>query len=135
MKITLTFGNLAINPADIIILLLAIMLTIWLYATFWFSNHTPGSADILIVQVAENAPKEYSLKENRIIDIEGRIGSSLIEIKPGKARFIHSSCRNQFCVFHGWLTTPGDTTACLPNRISITLKGQLNEYDALAGGQ
>ena len=135
MKSTFTFSHIALNPADIIILFLACVLTIWLYAIFWFTNHTSGAAEIVVVQVAEHGPKEYSLKTNQIIDIKGHIGQSLIEIKQGKARFIHSACRNQFCVFHGWLSTPGDTTACLPNRVSITLKGNLSEYDALAGGQ
>jgi len=135
MKSTLTFAKTSLNAADIIILFLACALTAWIYITFWFGNHTSGSAETLVLQVAQQPPEEYSLQDDRIIDINGPIGHSLIEIKQGKARFIHSACRNQFCVFHGWLTTPGDTTACLPNRISITLKGNLSEYDALAGGQ
>lgn len=135
MKSTLTFAKTTLNPADIIILFLACALTVWVYNSFWFGNHTSGSAETLVLQVAQQPPEEYSLQDDRIIDINGPIGRSLIEIKQGKVRFIHSACRNQFCVFHGWLTTPGDTAACLPNRISITLKGNLSEYDALAGGQ
>lgn len=131
----LTLAKLKLNAADIAILLLAVILTAWLYERFWFTNHAPGSAETLSIQVAQQTPQKYSLKDDRIIVIEGHKGRSHIEIKQGKARFIHSVCRNQFCVFHGWLSTPGDTIACLPNRISMTLQGRLNEYDALAGGQ
>ncbi len=137
MKTVLTInkGLLLFRPADIIILILACCLTIWLYSVFWFDTNQQGEADTLLIQFAENAPVEYSLNQDKIINIEGHIGPSLIEIKQGKARFIHSSCRNQFCVFHGWLSVAGDTTACLPNRISISLKGTINDYDAIAGAQ
>lgn len=135
MKTALTTSKYFLKPADIIILLSACLFTIWLYSVFWFDNNQQGEADTLLVQLSDNEPLEYSLNKNQIINIKGHLGPSLIEIKQGKARFIHSSCRNQFCVFHGWLTVTGDTTACLPNRISISLKGTLNDYDAIAGGQ
>ncbi|MCW8932762.1 MAG: NusG domain II-containing protein [Gammaproteobacteria bacterium] len=133
--LTLIKGLLLFKPADIIILISAGLLTFWLYSVFWFDSTHQGDADRLLVQFADNPPVEYSLNKEQIINIKGNIGPTLIEIKQGKARFIHSSCRNQFCVFHGWLTVPGDTTACLPNRISISLKGTSSEYDAIAGAQ
>ena len=137
MKTVLTInkGLLLFRPADIIILILACLLTFWLYSVFWFDPNQQGEADTLLIQFADNTPVEYSLNQDKIINVEGQIGPSLIEIKQGKARFIHSSCRNQFCVFHGWLSVAGDATACLPNRISISLKGEINDYDAIAGAQ
>ncbi|WP_198263651.1 NusG domain II-containing protein [sulfur-oxidizing endosymbiont of Gigantopelta aegis] len=123
------------NPADIVILVLASTLSIWLYTLLWFDNSQQGTAERLLIQYADNPPTEYELDEGKSITIDGHLGPSIIEIKQGKARFIHSSCRNQLCVFHGWLTLTGDTTACLPNRISMTLKGSNNTYDAIAGGQ
>ena len=137
MKTVLTInkGLLLLRPADIIILISAVFFTVWLYSFFWFDSAQQGEADSLLIQFADNAPTEYPLNKDQIINIKGRIGPTLIEIKQGKARFIHSSCRNQFCVFHGWLSVAGDTTACLPNRISISLKGTANDYDAIAGAQ
>lgn len=123
------------GPADILILVSAVFLTVWLYSVFWFDNSSYGEADTLLVQFADNTPREYSLNEEQMIKIKGQRGLSLIEIKQGKARFIHSACRNQFCVFHGWLSVAGDTSACLPNRVSISLKGTASDYDALAGAQ
>ncbi|MCU7939291.1 MAG: NusG domain II-containing protein [gamma proteobacterium symbiont of Bathyaustriella thionipta] len=131
----LTIGKVIFKPADILILFAASILTLWLYSIFWFSANQQGEAEILRVQFADNPPLEYTLSEDRTIVLAGKIGDSLIEIKQGKARFIHSACRNQFCVFHGWLTVAGDSTACLPNRISISLKSALSDYDAIAGSQ
>ncbi len=131
----LTISKELLTPADILIIISAVFLSTWLYYFFWFDNNQQGKADTLLVQYAESLPQEYPLNQDQIINIQGHIGPSLIEIKQGKARFIHSSCRNQFCVFHSWLSVSGDTTACLPNRISISLKGTSSQYDAIAGRQ
>lgn len=130
-----SISKAAIKPADIIIIFSACFLTVWLYSVFWFNDSLPGDAVSLQIQIADNPPENYSLDTDRVIKIEGTIGDSLIEIKQGKARFTHSPCRNKFCLFHGWLSTAGDTTACLPNRISISLKGKTSAYDAIAGGK
>ncbi len=135
MTKTITRKLLLFEPADILILISACFLTVWLYSTFWFDLSSVGEAETLLVQFADHSPKAYSLSEDQIINVKGRLGPALIEIKQRKARFIHSSCRNQFCVFHGWLSVAGDTTACLPNRVSISLKGTTNDYDAIAGAQ
>ena len=133
--LTLSKSLFLFKPADFLILLSALLFTGWLYVTFWFDHGHQGQADRLLIQYAENDPVEYPLSKAQIISIDGHIGTTLIEIKQGRARFIHSSCRNQFCVFHGWLSVAGDTTACLPNRISISLQGSRNDFDAIAGGQ
>ena len=128
--------RIRLNSADWVILVLAIALLFWLYNRLWF-NLSSGKADYLVVQIETQAPLQYPLNQNRLLELDGRRGKSIIEISQGKARFIHSACRNQFCVFHGWLSTPGDTTACLPNRISIAVKSNAGNgsepFDALAG--
>lgn len=133
--LTLRKTLILFKPADILILLSALLFTGWLYNIFWFDSAYQGQADRLLIQYADNIPMEYPLSKAQIISIDGHIGTSLIEIKSGRARFIHSVCRNQFCVFHGWLSVAGDATACLPNRISISLQGRRNDFDAIAGGQ
>jgi len=120
---------------DMLILVSACFLTLWLYTLFWFDDTQNGKANTVSVQFANKTPIEYPLDKEQVISIEGKLGKTLLEIKQGKARFIHSSCRNQFCVFHGWLSVSGDTAACLPNQVSITLSGAFNEFDAIAGAQ
>ena len=120
-----------IKITDALILLTALFFLGWLYYTFWFKQPQTGDADTLIVQVMDHAPEYHSLLRDQVLKIDGAKGSSLIEIEQRKVRFIHSPCRNKFCIFHGWLTTPGDTMACLPNQVSMSLQSALNEYDAL----
>jgi len=130
-----TIGHVLFKVTDFFILLLIGSLIFWLYVVFWSTNTQYGEAETLLVQFSDQSATEYPLHTDRIINIDGSLGSSIIEIKQGKARFIHSSCRNQFCVSHGWLSIVGDSAACLPNRISIHLKGSLIPYDAIAGSQ
>jgi hypothetical protein len=59
------------------------------------------------------------------------VGDVEITVKDGAIAFIESDCPNKECIHAGWLNSPGDTAACLPNRVSITLSGE-SEVDAIA---
>ncbi len=121
-----------IKTSDVVILCISLCLLGWLYQFFWLTQSAAaGDADTLLVQVMKRAPEHYSLQHDKILEIEGAKGLSMIEIHQGKARFVHSPCRNKFCILHGWLTTPGDTMACLPNQISMALLSSQNKFDAL----
>jgi len=131
------------KSADTVIVLSAIIFTLWLYTIFWFGNATSGDAGILTIQITDNSPRQYSLDQDRIIKVEGAIGQSLIEIRQKKVRFVHSPCRSQFCILHGWISSNGDITACLPNQVSIRLQGNQfqdfqtqhphSHFDAISG--
>ena len=66
MKTELAFGNIRFKPADTIVLLLACLFTLRLYFNLWSSNGEAGQAETLIVYIAEQAPQEFSLKEDKI---------------------------------------------------------------------
>ena len=131
--------QIVLKPIDLLILLSAIFFTLWLYNIFWFNTPTSGHADYLVVDVSDNPTIRYDLDKDRQLKIQGTIGESIIEIKARQARFIHSPCRNQFCVLHGWVSHNGDITACLPNQMSISLQTKHAEneqhFDALSGAQ
>lgn len=44
----------------------------------------------------------------------------IIEIEPGRIRFLHSDCRDQICVNKGWLSQPGQNAVCLPARTVVS---------------
>lgn len=50
----------------------------------------------------------------------------IIEINNRRARFVTSDCPDKVCVNTGWLTSPGQSAVCLPNRLSITIEGENN---------
>lgn len=46
-----------------------------------------------------------------------------ITVEGGRIRFSESDCPDQVCVHTGWLSKPGQTAVCLPNRVVITIEG------------
>jgi hypothetical protein len=119
-----------IRPGDVLILIAAIIFVVYLYKQHWFSN-TSHSVDFVSIQVANQPAKIYPLLKQQNIKVIGANGESKIEIKQGKARFVHSHCFSQQCVLHGWISLAGETIACLPNKISVSLIGRNSEFDAL----
>ena len=54
-----------------------------------------------------------------------------IEVQNGKIRFVSAVCRDKLCVNSGWLDRNGQTAACLPERIVISIKGGDGSPDML----
>lgn len=47
----------------------------------------------------------------------------VLEVKDGKIRFYSSTCPDQICVKAGFLSRPGESAACLPNRVAVKVVG------------
>ena len=46
----------------------------------------------------------------------------VICIESGRIRVGSSSCPDKICVETGWLTQSGDTSVCLPNKVSVHIE-------------
>jgi len=117
--------------ADVIILLLAIFLIIWLMLHYWFSVGSP--ATYAIITIADKSPLRVNLDRHDKLHVAGSLGESILVVELGKIRFIASPCSGKQCIHTGWLTHGGDFSACLPNKISVIVNGTDNEqFDAIA---
>lgn len=47
----------------------------------------------------------------------------VIAVRGGTAAFEHSDCPDQICVKTGALSLPGQSAACLPNRVTLRILG------------
>lgn len=115
---------------DILILLISLVLTV---ASFSVYRNISGKP---IVHV-RSGPQErlYDLSVDRIVEVEGLLGPTTIEIKDGKVRVTDSACRNKICIAAGWQESPGEWIICLPNNIFIMIEGSHDlqgEIDELA---
>ena len=50
-------------------------------------------------------------------------GRSRVRVEKGRIAVISADCPDKDCVRHGWLSRNGDSTVCLPNRLSIRIAG------------
>ena len=107
--------------ADAVIAFLFILLIVLSLCLF-----EGGGNEVLIN--ASGREYRYPLSENRIINIEGPLGITAIEIKDGDAHIISSPCPNKTCLD----TRMGNTVCCLPNRVLLTIGESDSEVDAYA---
>lgn len=113
---------------DLAILLLCLML-------IPLSLHWLGKArsvpDAIRITSPDTTSKVYPLAPDRTLHVNGRLGTSSIEISNGSARFTSSPCSGKHCVLSGWHSRSGSGMACLPNRVAMTLLAPDDTYDGL----
>ena len=115
--------------ADYVALALALALLPWLYITYW-GNGSQGER--VQVKVAGGETVTLPLDYDKQVKIEGARGTSIIEIKNRQVRFIDSPCKSKRCVISGWVKEDGDTTACMPNGVTIQMVGKDSRFDSVA---
>ena len=114
--------------ADLVVVTFALLLLPYLYISFW-GESTMGEE----VHVLVNGKQERiaSLTNNQELTIQGALGPSIIKVENGRVRFSASPCNNKQCIHSGWLQLGGEFTACLPNRVSLLVKGLDNRFDTI----
>ncbi|RQD73861.1 MAG: NusG domain II-containing protein [Candidatus Syntrophonatronum acetioxidans] len=75
------------------------------------------------VQITVNSEEYgvFSLREDRLLEVEGVNGITEVEISDGRVRVIHSACPDKICIYTGWVHRPNQTIVCLPNRVVVKI--------------
>lgn len=90
-----------------------------------------GTAHTALIETRDGQRATMALAHDARLELRGRRGPFIIEVRDGRARFLNSDCPQKLCVRAGWLTHAGETSACVPNGASLTLVGDDPAYDAL----
>jgi len=117
-----------VRRADYFVVAFALLLLPWLYLEFW-GNDTSG--EIVQIRVANGETLKLPLDENKRIEVQGALGTSIIEIKDRQVRFVDSPCQNKQCIITGWLHKDGELAACIPNGVTVQIIGQDKRFDTL----
>lgn len=117
------------RPADLVVIAAAALLVGASWATLW---HGGGPAEYLQVSIPGAPPEQHVLAKDAVLEVGGRLGTSRLEIRDGRARFVDSPCANRLCVHAGWLSRSGQVAACLPNAVVIEIGGSDREFDAIS---
>ena len=119
--------NTAITPADKLVMALSLVLLIFLYGNYW-SGGQARQAEVLV-----GGKKQYllDLSENKTVEIQGKLGKSVIEVKNGKIHFLDSPCSGKVCIHSGWVSQVNSFIACLPNGVSLHLSGPNARFDSI----
>lgn len=98
-------------------LLLAIL------ASFFLLGARPRGERVLVERDGRllfSAP----LAENRVVDLDGPLGTTRLEIRDGRARILSSPCPTKACIGMGAITRRGDLLACVPNKLLVRIDGE-----------
>ena len=118
----LSFGDAI---AAVAVLLVAVLL-------LWHPWQRSNDGETLVI-VTPDATMEYSLSENRTIEIESRGVHLCIEIADGKASVSKSDCPDGVCVGSASISKTGETIICAPAGVSLVVKGGEGDVDFVAG--
>jgi len=102
---------------------LVVALTLWAWGG--------GKGDTVIIRAAGRVIETTSLSQPHRLNVNGPLGITRIEIEPGRARIAADPSPRQLCVKQGWLTQSGQAALCLPNQVSLEIRGHSNAYDTL----
>ncbi|MBW8329557.1 MAG: NusG domain II-containing protein [Thiobacillus sp.] len=97
--------------------------------TWWAWGGEHG--DNAVIRAAGQVVKTAALTHAQTFAVDGPLGTTHIEIEPGRARIARDPSPRQLCVRQGWLTQAGQAALCLPNQVSLEIRGRTSAYDTL----
>jgi hypothetical protein len=119
--------NYKLKPLDFAIIALSLGLTIFCgFAVYAAPQERAG----VVIKGSDRSWIFPPEAEEKIL-VPGPIGETVIEISGGRARVLSSPCENQTCVAAGQIHRQGEWTACLPNKVFISIEGNNNDSETI----
>jgi hypothetical protein len=116
-----------LRPGDYLVLAAALAVCVLSALTLWRG----GAPDKAVVRAGGKVFAEVGLSRAQVVEVPGPLGTTRIEIEPGRARVASDPGPRQYCVRQGWLTRAGAVAICAPNQVSLSLSGGSADYDSL----
>ncbi len=117
-----------IKPGDGLVILLAVVVCMALWPLFLRGS----TAQKVVIRSEGRIVATLSLDRPQQHAVRGPLGTTLIEIQPGRARVLSDPGPRQYCVRQGWLTHAHAIAICAPNHVSLMLTGSEPTYDSLS---
>lgn len=126
------FGRNLIKRSDVFVIFLTLLL---IFASFLIFRHSSSQNTVAVITVDGKVEKEIdlTLQEDCIITLKTDPVVTL-EVKDHKIRFINSECPDGTCEKMGFLSSAGQTAACIPEKVIVTISGTNgSSVDAVVG--
>lgn len=123
----------------ILIIFLIIISLILLLIPFYYLNSNSDSGEMILkVQQGDELVRTISLADSYekeiIFEVEGPIGSHIIEVNQGRVRVKKAPEADplKICQKTGWIERTGPTIICVPNNLSIWLESTNSDLDGMS---
>ena len=101
--------------------ILVLALTAVAFFLLFFAVRSGGSGTATVT-VDGKPYGTYSLKADRVITLD-TVPAVTLEIRDGTIAFVNAHCPDKVCERAGRLSHPGDTAACVPAGVAVTVTG------------
>lgn len=115
------------KPGDWLVFCCGLLLCA-LSATSLWQHDTPQRA---IIRSGGKIFAEVPLPADQLYAVPGPLGTTHVSIHQREARISGDPGPRQYCVKQGWLKNAGEIAVCLPNQVSLELRGRNFGYDSL----
>ncbi|MBI4984177.1 MAG: NusG domain II-containing protein [Rhodocyclales bacterium] len=123
----MTSWRALLRPGDWLVAALAAAAVAVSFPLLWRG----GPAEKAVVKRDGTVVAELPLNITKRIEVQGALGTSVIEVRPGRARVAADPGPRQYCVKQGWLTQANAVAICAPNHVTLALVGAKASYDSL----
>lgn len=104
---------------DIIVISAILLISLVLLLIVMLSKE---EGEVAVVEINGTVVATYSLQQNGEYSLNG--GTNVLVIEDGKAYLNYSNCPDHTCEKTGKIQYVGQSIICLPNKITITVKGE-----------
>lgn len=102
---------------DYVTIILMLCLALFSFTfTPWILKNRTGEIEI---KSGTRTVGMFSLKNQALVNVRGKIGETRVQIKDGKASIIDSPCANKYCQHMGHVGDSGGVLVCVPNEIIV----------------
>jgi hypothetical protein len=112
-----------LKPMDFAVLALSLAMTLG----SGFVLYSDSESGLNVIIRGSGRSWVFPLEAEERIAVPGPLGETVVEIRGGQSRVLSSPCANQTCVAAGHIGRPGNWTACLPNRVFVSIEGGADE--------
>ncbi len=105
---------------DIIVISAILLVSLVLLLVVTLSKE---EGSVVVVEINGSVVATYPLNENAEYSLNG--GTNNLVIEDGKAYLNYSNCPDHTCEKTGKIQYVGQTIICLPNKVAITIKGDV----------
>lgn len=111
-------GFIKKHRADIIVIAAILIFSLLILAVMTLTRKEGAT---VAVEINGETVAEYPLMIDAVYTLNG--GTNILTIENGTARISESSCPDHICENKGKIKYVGQTIVCLPNRLTVTVKG------------
>ncbi|AJD27494.1 NusG domain II-containing protein [Clostridium botulinum] len=123
----------------IVIYIVSVLLALSVISIIFFKFFVKSENAVAVIKQNGKIIEKVDLskvKEKRQLKInyndKDHKGYNIIEIDKGSIRFIDADCPDKVCIKSGVLKKPGETAACLPHKLIITIEKNDKEVDEVS---